>query len=921
MNMDFEQLKQSILPAVDAELTDAEELEVVLQRVVSKFQSLFGFDESTKERLLEDLRTNYNTTASMVAVLRSQGGYEAWLEDRRSEINWNLWNRYRYYLRTVKNRPEPVIRSLDETTDKILDLLADPSRSGQPFDRRGLVMGYVQSGKTANYTALINKAFDAGFKVIIVLAGLHNNLRSQTQWRLDEEVLGFTMNRTKSQNVGVGLLKGYQTTATITPLTHFGDAGDFSARRASVAPPPPILLVVKKNKSILSNVLTYFRGKFRSAETAECDGHPVLLNLPLLMIDDEADQASINTADIYDDDDEINPEYDPSTINKLIRDIFYTFDQRAYVGYTATPFANMLIDRDSYTDKFGQDLFPRDFIIGMPRPSNYAGPAEYFNLNDDPDNQEPGLVRIVEQDKIFMPDKHKKSHYPTYLPSDLVDAIYSYLIATAIRRLRGQVTGHSSMLVHVTRFTQVQNRVWELVKEKVYAIRNEIRYGYGKSAHDVRLQELYETDFVPTSAGRKDGGDTFDWPSVRSEINKVLNKLDVRQINGESDDVLNYTEHKEGLYVLAVGGDKLSRGLTLEGLTVSYYLRPSQMYDTLMQMGRWFGYRDGYLDLCRIFTTRDLANHFFHIAMAMESLRAQLDEMAERGLTPEDYVIEISAHPDLRITSPNKMRAAVTVSESYSARCPQTVVFDNKKAFFAQNFAATERFINRIGGKQTLATGNAESQPIAVKAGHYCWTNVKSDDVLAFLREYRTSPYGTRAQANLLREYIEQRVADGELTKWTVVLINSGSESSRRIADLELRSGVLRAGERQQYSKDAETLNIRILTSGNHEFLDFTSEQWGQAEKILKQAEGKGSRRNREALKAKARALRSPDQGMLLLYPLATDSKETVAGCAREELGLTDDEIPIGIAISFPKSDKAQGHNNAVVNRSLLSER
>ena len=500
-----------------------------------------------------------------------------------------------------------------------------------------------------------------------------------------------------------------------------------------------------------------------------------------------------------------------------------------------------------------------------------------------------------------------------------MDAVYAYLIATAIKRLRGLTNRHSSMLVHVTRYTQVQNRVYELIRDQVDAIRNEIRHGYGKTAHDHRLQEHYQTDFIPTSAERKDGGETFDWPSVRTEIEAVLQKLQVRQINGESEDVLNYSEHKEGLYVLAVGGDKLSRGLTLDDLAVSYYLRTSKMYDTLMQMGRWFGYRDGYLDLCRIYTTQDLSNQFFHIAMAMESLRAQLDEMAERGETPEEYVVQINSHPDLRITSPNKMRSAVLVKESYSAKQSQTVIFDNSRKFFADNFAATEAFLKRIGAEKTLQQGAKEApdKPIAVGMGHYCWTGVSSDDVCAFLREYKTSLHAPGVQAHRLLDYIEKRNEDGELTEWTVVVINSGKETDdRQIAGLRLRSGVTRKGER--YQDGSQFFNLRILTSGNHEFLDYTPALWEQAKAIL-EPEEKGPKKDKANLAAKARALRSSKQGMLLLYPLSME--RDVLEQAQTELHLTNEEIPIGMAVSFPKSEKAKAENGAFVNRSLLGDR
>lgn len=920
----FEDLKQAILPIVSRNLLTGDgELDSIVRAVVSQLQTPLGFSEQMRELLIEDLRTNFNTTATIPAVLRATDGWVEWLAGRRSSISWGQWYRYRYYLRTVRNWPEPIIQSLDDTSDRILDLLADPALETQTFDRRGLVVGHVQSGKTANYTALINKAFDAGFKVVIVLAGLHNNLRSQTQIRLDEEVIGYTM-KDKSpieRFVGVGLMKGYPPTEVIS-LTNSDNNGDFSAQKARTLFRPPILLVVKKNKTILANLLNYLRNKSPYSKKVEGKKHKVVTDLPLLVIDDEADQASVNTAEIYDDEGNVNPEYDPTQINRLIRDIFHTFEKRAYVGYTATPFANMLIDRDSHTEEHGYDLFPRDFIVSLPKPSNYAGPAEYFDLYDDPDNQQAGLIRRVKQATGFTPVGHKNDHTPGALPDDLVASIYAFLVGTAIRRLRGQANKHSSMLIHVTRFQDVQHRVHALVDEKIKEIKLSVRHGKGKTEHDVKLQQIYEEDFVATSASRRDGGPTFSWEAVRIAINEVFDKpLRVKEINGKSSDVLDYDEHRDdGLYVVAIGGDKLSRGLTLEGLIVSYYLRSTNTYDTLMQMGRWFGYRDGYFDLCRIYTTEELCNWFYKIAIATEDVRGQLVEMAERGLTPDDYVIRINKHPDLKVTSPNKMRSASQVKVSYSTSLVQTTVFENSRAFFVDNFRATEAFIRRLGEPQVgarNAVGDEYSPMVKYSDGQYYWEDVSAEQILDFLSRYKTEDSLGRTSVESWREYILKRAAVGELISWTVVLINSGTGPARRVAGVEVKP-VKRVGDRDAYNSSASTVSIRILTTAGHEHLDFTKEQHATALDIIEGGQNQAGRRKEvTSLYAEARKLRSSSRALLLLYPLSTDDPEGVLYSAKRELGLADQELPIGVAISFPESKTNGDERDYLVNRSV----
>lgn len=914
--LSFEDYKQSLLPILKVNIANSTpgELNDNVASVVTMYQSMMRFDDEMKDRLIENLRTSFNTTVSLPSVLRGKDVHISWLNGLKEQKDLKHWNRYKYYLRTEKKWPELVIDSLDETSDEILDLLGNPT-TGEPFDRKGLVMGYVQSGKTANFTGVINKAFDVGYQVIIVLAGLHNNLRSQTQVRLDEEVIGFTMKgqQVRDRFVGVGLLNGYQFNE-VKSLTNSDNNGDFTISRAGSMFSPPILLVVKKNKTVLTNLLNYLQKKSPYAVEKEGVAHKVVTELPLLIIDDEADQATVNTTDIYEDEDNtiINPEYDPSTINKLIRDIFHTFEKRAYVGYTATPFANMFIDRDSQTKEHGDDLFPRDFIYGLPKPSIYAGPAEYFNIYDNAEEEQGKLVRTVVHEDEFIPLKHKKDHIPGELPESLIESIYAYLVATALRRLRGQDKKHSSMLVHVTRYTEVQNRVYRKINEFVETIKVNIRYAMGSSSQEQAIRAIYEEDFQVTSSSRNDGGEMFNWESVKREIPNVLQKLKVKEINGKSSDILEYEEHKDGHYVLAVGGDKLSRGLTLDGLVVSYYLRTTDKYDTLMQMGRWFGYREGYFDLCRIYTTSELTNWFYHIAIATEELRGQLEEMAETGQTPEQYALEISVHPDMEITSPNKMRTGRIKHTSYSASLIQTTVFENDKLSFRNNFISVENLIKRIGGTDSSRTRPGND--------YLYWYGVPTSGILTFLEQYQTPSFISRVDTTSLKQYIESCNEAGELQNWTVVIINSGQESERKLADVSLKSGVKRKGDSKGYTSSSSSLSIRILTSEGHEYADFTEEEHEQAQAIIDQVEEGNRKKHKANLHAKARSIRSANNGLLLLYPIATTADEDIMTKASKHLALATDEIPIGFAISFPKSQIAHSTRAVLINKSITGE-
>jgi hypothetical protein len=551
------------------------------------------------------------------------------------------------------------VEALDDSTDTVLGLLEDPLREG-PWDHRGLIVGHVQSGKTAHYTGLICKAVDAGYKMIIVLAGLHNNLRSQTQMRLDEGFLGYETPVIEHPSIiGAG---EFDPDPAIKPnyATNRSQTGDFRravARHFGITlEQRPWLFVVKKNKSVLDQLLAWITHHVANAHDPEA-GRGIVTNLPLPLIDDEADHASVDTGEqILDEDGKPDEEHQPTAINRLIRRILKAFTRSACVGYTATPFADIFIHDRGATRDEGPDLFPAGFIINLAAPASYVGPARVFGTGSGDAREEPlPLVRDV-CDHIsdnpgsgWRPPKHKKEHQPLYrgaadLPPSLKEAVDAFLVACAVRQLRGQDREHSSMLVHVTRFTAVQQQVRNQVEQHIRHLRQRLLRRIDDEPLLAGLQALWEADFIPTSATiraldeRLAPADMFGWPDIAAILPQIVDDIEVHTINGTAKDALDYARHRgKGLKIIAIGGDKLSRGLTLEGLCVSYFLRASKMYDTLMQMGRWFGYRPGYLDLCRLYTTSEMVEWFSHITAAAEELRAEFDLMEASGATPKQY--------------------------------------------------------------------------------------------------------------------------------------------------------------------------------------------------------------------------------------------------------------------------------------------
>jgi hypothetical protein len=687
---------------IDADVREAAQLVVGL---------MGGMGVSIKlEDLVRHIEGSVNVHVGEASVLDNKwDDHQAWLPARRGSIKWGFWERYRWYQENEKGIPAEVVRRLHEITDMILERLEDPRRPS-PWDRRGMVVGDVQSGKTSNYTGLVCKAGDAGYSAVIILAGMHNNLRSQTQERIDMGLLGFDTEKNlaydnDSKRIGVGLLPQTEfQNLPVLALTSSKATGDF---RKTVAEGlginqlggTPTVFVVKKNKSVLEHLCNWLNDRTGDAS--------------VLIIDDEADNASVNTGTLPEPGEDPK-ERDPTTINRLIRTLLLKFKKRAYVGYTATPFANIFIHPDVDHSAYGPDLFPSAFILNLHAPSNHVGPAEVFGLPEDRrtglDEREglPIVHRVkADEGQAFMPSGHRKDHRPTELPASLKRAIRCFILSSALRGCRGQESEHQSMLIHVTRFVDVQKELRNLVHAEMQGISSTLKMEGRENAVLMKeLKQMWEEDYVPASAVIAERWDDplltpVAWESVKHRLPAVASRVQVETMNGEAGDVRHYKDAKNGCYIIAIGGDKLSRGLTLEGLTVSYFLRPSHMYDTLMQMGRWFGYRPGYVDACRLFITNELKEWYQYIASAMLELRQDFDHMDKMGATPAEFGLRVRQHPaELLITAANKMRTGTEMQVSFAYTSVETACF-LRSGLNAQDLEALRAVFHLLGAPQS----------------------------------------------------------------------------------------------------------------------------------------------------------------------------------------------------------------------------
>ncbi len=767
----------------------------VLLSVIEKASAINIVEGQTfdKQELFEILRADYSVGKGEITILSDD--VEPWLNDEKANINFELWNRYKLYM--SENDPSFPVNDLDDFTDKILDKCVNPKKAGT-WDRRGMVVGHVQSGKTSNYVGLINKATDAGYKVIIIIAGTISSLRRQTQERIDSGYIGRNSSAFIRENqnrlIGVGKYKSETDIYSLTSSYYkSGDEGDFSQSVANRLNIPigknPVVFVIKKNKSILENLIDWFS---KNENIREVDGTPKLFDVPALIIDDEADAASVNASR------DIN---DIKTINRLIRTLLNIFNQNTFIGYTATPYANLFISQDyneeqttvvkNKTYKIGEDLFPRDFIINIKAPTNYIGAAKIFGYeNANPELTKEPLDIFREIDDYDPPffrtiNRENKDILPEYLPPSLERAIKSFILTCAIRRVRGHENKHNSMLVHVALLVRWIDRVAYLVNEKTKEYKNAIQSEDETLLNE--LKELYETDFLPTTKNVLDNLDYTDirikehtWEQVKKELKNAVLKIDVRSVHGTRSttnleyhniEEIDYNRHENGLSVIAVGGSRLSRGITLEGLSVSYYIRTTRMYDSLMQMGRWFGYRPGYVDLCRLYTTNQIFEWFNHITMATEEMRNDFDEMTATHQRPKDFRLKVRNHHGLlTITSLNKLYFSQNIEISFSGENPQTYCLLKTKSAIENNFNALKNLVSTIGfptKENRIETGKG-------KIRYLFYPNSNIDSICSFIDAFKIEqPSISNAT---LSEYISTQSRANKIKEWSICIVSNTDE-------------------------------------------------------------------------------------------------------------------------------------------------
>lgn len=712
--------------------------------------------------------------------------FEPWfLEAAASgDIRLERWYSYKKFLTVDKGFPPQVLEALDHASSEIVDLLGDPNQAGT-WKRRGLVIGDVQSGKTATYIGIVNKAADAGYKLVVLLTGATESLRKQTQFRVDEGFLGKDSSITnRDKLIGVGkhptttkFLRGQGLT------THAKDfvTASFTGQAVNIDPNAdhPYVFVIKKNTKPLENLIAWLKSQFSDAK----------FDIPMLVVDDESDYASVNTN--Y----RTTGDTSPTAINARIRELLELTSRSSYMAFTATPFANVFIDHETEDQTLKDDLFPHHYIFALSSPSNYFGAAKYFGSSDE--QVSSNLVEINDAHEDF-PPKHKSQLSVTSLPPSLEDALRAFVIASAIRIARGDKSPRS-MLVNVSRFKHVQSQVHELVSAEFTRIKNAIEIHAqppisGPDSHEVlkQLKETFQVHFA-------DCGVT--WPKARNRLLGAVIDTTVELINSSRDKRSDDRPRN----LIAVGGDVLSRGLTVDGLTVSYFYRVVGSADTLLQMARWFGYRPNYEDIVRVWISPEVADQFRFVSDVSEELRSQIREMRDAGQTPEDFGLMVRKHPEsLAITAKKGVSESRSMVISLSGRRIETIRIPASSAVLLRNQQAVGNFL------QTIASdGGSGSWDQSAHGLRYLGRMGVSRESIADLLEAFRYDRGNLILANSLHRLIRGNTGPA-FQDWTVGIVGGGGEAFGIAPGLTVPNTPSRA---VRYATDGSTSTFRVSGS------------------------------------------------------------------------------------------------------------
>lgn len=832
--LDAERLKAAV-----KHLKLSERQGIPLEQALVTLKSLSGGDEELVEAARNEIERERNDIRTMRPVTVVARGAEPWFREPRD--NASYWPDYRRHLEE-RGWSSDSLDALERESSWVLGRCGCPYQEID-FKVRGLVVGHVQAGKTANMIGVCAHAADEGYRLILVLSGLTNALRKQTQGRFNADLIDHSCD----WNTYTSEDNDFQNAIEVITLT--------DPYRPDIG-----IAVVKKNKHVLRRV----------NKLIERTSLPTLRKRPTLIIDDECDQASVNTQAARDR---------LSAINAQIREMIDRLPKVTYVGYTATPFANVLID-----PSYPTDLYPKDFMVALDEKPGYFGTRQLFGSDfSDADQPDDALdvVRIVTDEEANAVIGAVGGSNPNEFPiiDGLDAALRWFLITSAVRALRNDEPVNNSMLINVSHRVNAHAAVSRGVTDWITEVQSRLKHA---PEHEIkRFRKLFveEVKRLPL-IGRE------NWEEVVPSLLETIARTEVHIENGLSNQRLDFSERRSRIIV---GGNILSRGLTIEGLTVSYFLRQSKQYDSLMQMGRWFGYRPGYEDLPRIWTAAATQEAFRNLARVEFELRDEIDSLAEQGLTPMECAVKIRQLPGLLITGRDKMHAA-QAHVAYWGQHIQTRRFAYRDGEWLKgNWQAAESLVRKIREQGKTSTSSREG---------ILFKGVRVNEILEFLSEYRISEPDAKGELNpeALSSWIQERADTTDaLGLWNVGVVQPRlHREGRSIKRFEGLSEVALL-VRSRLKGTGEFADIKALMSRQDLLIDCpdnaqASSEWSSTKKI------------------RATCLAGGDEAavppLLLLYPIDPISEPVRENSDREALKAAD--AVMGLGLCFPGTADTQ---------------
>lgn len=843
-------------------------------------ESKLNFDEMREKIIIEGAEAGYNfTDEEAIQIIRASDSYSNKVITSRSKhmarkkfdsvslypgIPENFedaphWTKYVENLRK-QGWPESVIKSLDEHCSAIVDAILDGNnqRPGLNSERvKGLIVGHVQSGKTANMAGVMALCADKfNVDLIIVFSGVHNKLNSQTTRRFEKDLWTYKKWSREENLDRAGIEHIQSNKMSWSNITVDDDNLRNTALHFSQIV-CPAFGVFKKNSSILETL----RRKIEDNPPNERQ------SMKVLIIDDECDQASPDVGD----------EENPSTINEKIWEIMNLLPDSTYIGYTATPFASILNENPGRGS-----LYPSSFIYKLPKNPTYFGVKEFFGTEEVGDDG-LDIIRIVpeiEDDEIIDSESAR-------------NAIGYFICSSAARRYLRDSDGHFSMLVHTSHKKDEHAEVAVTIDEIVRSFRSlsdDVYYEL-KSIWDSELNKISKQDLVKYNGGSEaDYNLPEPFDSFKNFIPDVLDSLEIRVDNSDSEsrfERLDY-DSDEPLTLIAIGGNTLSRGLTLEGLNVTYFTRPGRQYDSLLQMGRWFGYRIGYEDLVRAWTTRSNEDSFRYICMVEEDLRDQIEELYENtDASPDEVSLAVLSHPTLRIVRSSAMREAESINTSYFGTAPQTIYFKRTdRDWLINNWNAGQELLGQFD-ESYIKPGFENHNKRVFLSNHEAVINF-------FSKVYTHDRQHRQMHSDDIKSFIQNASSEGYLKNWHIAVAENLKDQTYDGTSFSHYNPTRRS--RLKDESDPNVANIRALRSPGDLYIDFLEQDVPQEHRKLLDQNKPSSR---STLLSNLKISEKQMPGLLLLYPIDRNSDSAYE--SRTKLDAEYDVLGWSVIFPYPK--------------------